>query len=505
MKVLFASFECAPFAKVGGLADVVGTLPKYLTLNKNIEVKIVIPLHSKIDKEFFKLDNTGLKVIIPIMDEYIEGMIWKGKLNKNVEVYFIQNERFFNRDEIYATSHGDYPDNHLRFIFFSRAVLETAKAIDFKPDIIHCHDMQSGLIPAYLKTLYRIDAFYYNTKTVFTIHNIAYQGLYGPEVHFIAGFSGYDFIPEKLEYYGKINFMKAGITFADYVTTVSPTYARMISSLHHEGRGLEGILAKRFAEGKLIGIINGIDYVEWDPVADEFIKANYDLNNLQNKKLCKEDLQEYCKFVRNNVPIYGMVSRIDPLKGFDLILKIMDKFLSNFDVQVVILGKGYKHIQDDLKKIENHYSNKFKVFLEFNNPLAHKIYAGSDFFLMPSNSEPCGLGQMVAMRYGTIPIVYKTGGLADTVKNFDKHSGSGNGLVFDHYSEEYLYEKLTESFRIYNENSILPLIRNAMSENFSWEESTKRYIELYNRLVGIKDLHKEKIKFKTSKSSKKLK
>ncbi|MEN3013041.1 MAG: glycogen/starch synthase [Endomicrobiia bacterium] len=497
MKVLFASFECSPFAKVGGLADVVGSLPLFLKKDK-IDVKIVLPLHKIIDLKKFKIKNTNLKVLIPVGEEYIEGVIYRGKLDKSIDVYFVGNERFFGRDEIYGTAYGDYHDNHLRFIFFSRAVLETAKAVDFKPDIIHCHDMQTALVCAYLKTLYRIDAFYQNTKTVFTIHNIAYQGLYGPEVHFIAGFPAYDFIPEKFEYYGRINFLKVGIVFADFVTTVSPTYAKMISTLHSEGRGLEGVLARRVSEGKLIGILNGIDYKEWHPSTDENIKANYDLETIENKKICKEDLQKTCGLQLKDVPLYGMVSRIDPLKGFDILTVAIDKFLTTYDAQVIILGKGYKDIQNELKRIENKYPDKLKLFFEFNNPLAHKIYAGCDFFLMPSNSEPCGLGQMIAMTYGTIPIVYKTGGLADTVKNFDEKSFNGNGLVFEQYSEEALYEKLTQSYEIFYKKDVMKkIISNAMKENFSWSESSKNYVTLYSQLSGI-------FPSKKSKSSQKI-
>lgn len=500
MKVLFVSFECAPFIKVGGLADVVGSLPKFLK-EKSIDVKIIVPLHKKIDRDKFKLKNLGLKVIIPLMGEYIEGNIWEGFLTKGIPVYFIENDRFFNRDEVYATAEGDYSDNPLRFIFFSRATLETTKAINFQPDIIHCHDMQTGLIPAYLHTVYKIDAFFQKTKTVFTIHNIAYQGLYSPEINFIAGFSGWDFTPDKLEYYGKINFMKAGIVFADIVTTVSPTYAKLISSSHYEGRGLEGVLAKVASEGKLVGILNGLDYSEWDPRTDSFIKANFDEMKIENKQLCKEDLQNICGFEVRNVPLYGMVSRIDPLKGVDLIIKVLPKFLSEYDVQVVILGKGYKNLQDELQTIQHRFNKKFRLFLEFNNQLAHKIYAGSDFFLMPSNSEPCGLGQMIAMRYATIPIVYKTGGLADTVTQFDHRKLTGDGFVFEEYNEQKFYEKLVETVGVYNNLHLLSKLRqNTLKKDFSWEKSSLEYVNLYAKLLGVpvKVKKRKKVVYKKS-------
>jgi starch synthase len=493
MKVLYASFECTPFVKVGGLADVVGTLPKVLK-NMGVDVRIVIPLHKKVEREKFKLKNLGLKVIVPVGQEYIEGTIWSTKLDK-VQVYFIENARFFNRDEVYATEEGDYPDNPLRFIFFSRAVLETAKAVDFQPDIIHCHDMQTGLIPAYLKTLYRIDAFFQNTKTVFTIHNIAYQGVYGAEMHFVAGFPWFDFVPEKLEYYGKINFMKAGIVYADIITTVSPTYAKMISSLHSEGRGLEGVLAKRATEGRLVGILNGIDYNEWHPETDVYIKANFNEKTLENKKLCKEDLQQVCSFEQKDVPLYGMVSRLDPLKGVDLIVNVLPRFLSEQDVQVVILGKGYKDLQQQLEKIQQQFPKKFRLFIEFNNPLAHKIYAGSDFFLMPSNSEPCGLGQMIAMSYATAPIVFKTGGLADTVEQFDLQTLKGNGFVFERYTPEDFYKTLLDTINVYkNPDLLMQLRRNMFKYDFSWTKSAGKYLELYSQLVGVQ-IKSKKVKY----------
>jgi len=319
------------------------------------------------------------------------------------------------------------------------------------------------------------------------------------EIHFVAGFSWHDFVPEKLEYYGKINFMKAGIVFADMVTTVSPTYAKMISSLHSEGRGLEGILAKRASEGKLIGILNGIDYSEWNPETDVFIKANFNEKTLENKKLCKEDLQQVCSFEQKDVPLYGMVSRLDPLKGVDLIVQVLPKFLSEHDVQVVILGKGYKNLQQQLENIQKQFPTKFKLFIEFNNPLAHKIYAGSDFFLMPSNSEPCGLGQMIAITYATAPIVYKTGGLADTVEQFNISTLTGNGFVFEDYTAESFYKCLLSTIGVYKDKDLLTQLRkNMFKYDFSWKSSANKYLSMYSQLTGIQ-LRVKKTKSKIKK------
>ncbi|MFN3550299.1 MAG: glycogen synthase [Endomicrobiia bacterium] len=485
MKIVFASFECVPFVKVGGLADVVGSLPKFLK-QKKVDVRVIIPLHSKkIDKKKFKLKETNQKVVIPLKEEYIEGKIWQGKLDKNIKVYLLENDRFFGREEVYATSEGDYEDNPLRFIFFSRGVLETLKAVDFKADIIHCHDMQTGLIPAYLKTLYSIDAFFQHTKSVFTIHNIAYQGLYDYKIFELAGFAPYDFTPEKFEYYGKINFMKSGIVFSDIVTTVSPTYAKMVCDSHIEGRGLEGVLSKKYSEGKVIGILNGIDYNEWNPETDEYIKANYNIKQIEKKSLCKEELQKICEFkISQEIPLYGMVSRIDPLKGFDLIIRVLPKLLSENEVQVVILGKGKKELQEKLQQISKEYKDSFRLFIDFNNPLGHKIYAAADFFLMPSSSEPCGLSQMIAMRYATIPIVYKTGGLVDTVEQFDIETKKGCGFIFEQYNEEQFYNKILQSIEIFHNKEIFKILRiNCMQKNFSWDVSAKKYIEIYDSIL----------------------
>ncbi len=485
MKVVFASFECSPFVKVGGLADVVGSLPKFLKQQK-IDITVIIPLHSKkIDKKKFKLRETKQKVLIPLKEEYIEGKVWESKLNKNIKFYLLENDRFFGKEEVYSTSEADYEDNPLRFIFFSRGVLETLKAVDFKADIIHCHDMQTGLIPAYLKTLYSIDAFFQHTKSIFTIHNIAYQGLYDYKIFELAGFSSYDFIPEKFEYYNKINFMKTGIVFADIVTTVSPSYAKLICDSHNEGRGLEGVLSKKYSEGKFVGILNGIDYEEWDPETDKYIKTNYNIKQIEKKSLCKEELQQICGLeIKQEVPLYVMVSRIDPLKGFDLIIEVLPKLLFEKEVQVVILGKGRKDLQEKLEQISIKHKNKFKLFIEFNNPLGHKIYAAADFFLMPSNSEPCGLSQMIAMRYATIPIVYKTGGLADTVEQFDVLTNKGCGFVFEQYTVEQFYNKILQSIEVFNNKEIFKILRiNCMKKNFSWDVSAKKYVEIYENLL----------------------
>jgi len=475
MKVLICSFECVPFAKVGGLADVVGTLPKFLK-NKKIDVRIVMPLHKKIDRKKFGLKNLHQKFLIPVGGILDEGNIWQGKID-SVPVYFIENSKYFDRDEIYRTKDGDYSDNPLRFIFFSRSVLECCKAIDFKPDIIHCNDMQTGLIPAYIKTLYRIDAFFNKTKTIFTIHNIAYQGVYHKDIFSIAGFGWEEFTPEKLEYYNQINFIKAGIVYSDIVTTVSPTYSLEIQTSNEHGRGLEGVLRTR--KDNLYGILNGIDYDEWNPETDKIIKSNYSVFDISGKNLCKKDLQDSCGLPKNDSALMGMVSRLDPLKGFDLLTEITSEIIK-MPVQLVILGVGDKIYQDALLDLSKKYPEKINLNLKFDNNLAHKIYAGCDMFLMPSRSEPCGLGQMIAMRYGTVPVVHKTGGLADSVIQFDPKTRKGTGFLFDEYSPSAFLNSIKNAVEIYSKKTLWKnIVINDMKQDFSWSSSVQEYLKIY--------------------------
>ena len=419
MKILFAGFECLPYIKVGGVSDVLGTLPQFIAKHKH-DVRIILPLHKKIDRKAFKLKNLKNQFFIPIANEVEPAQLWESKIQEGVTAYFIESTRFFARDEVYGTADGDYSDNPLRYIFFSRAVLEVCKIVDFKPDVIHCNDMQTGLVSAYLRTVYKTDAYFCQekVKTIFTIHNIAYQGIYPESIFYATGISRDNFCSEKLEFYGNINFMKAGIVYSDLITTVSPSYAREIQQ-QDQGKGLEGVLKSR--EKSLSGIINGIDVNSWNSQTDSTIKANYSSKAISNKQICKADLQKETSLPVNDNPVFGMVSRLDAQKGFDLILETIEK-LEN--AQVIILGLGQRYFQDKLSELAAKYPLRIKLMLDFDNNMAHKIYAGSDFFLMPSHFEPCGLGQMIAMRYGTIPVARKVGGLFDTIKEFNSNKYS---------------------------------------------------------------------------------
>jgi starch synthase len=478
MKIVMAASECVPFVKVGGLADVVGSLPKALKAKRH-DVRIVIPKYRKIDDAKFGLRTLPCRLLIPVGDRYEDVTVKEGTIGQGIPVYFIENDNYFNRPEVYRTQDGDYPDNRERFIFFSRAVLETCKALNFQPDIIHCHDWQTGIIPAYLKTIYNFDGFYCNTATVYTIHNIAYQGMFDADTVALAGFPWAEFTWNKLEYYGKFNFMKAGLIYADVISTVSPSYAQEIQR-EGEGRGMEGILRSRTND--VSGILNGIDYSEWNPVSDPHIAAHFSMEDSKGKAACKADLQQQCKLpLCPDTLLLGAVSRLDPQKGYDLLGKVLPRILSK-NVQVVILGSGDRDLQDIIRSLAGKYPARMSVHFEFNDPLAHKIYAGADAFLMPSRFEPCGLGQMIALAYGAIPIVNKTGGLADTIVNFEEKKGTGNGFVFFPAQPAELRFAIERACKTYRDKKRWSTIMtNAFKSDFSWKIAVNKYARLYKK------------------------
>lgn len=475
-----AASECVPFVKVGGLADVAGALPGFLKKKGN-DVRIIIPKYRVIEEEKFNIKSLPFKLLIPIGDYYEEAVIWEGKLDDDVPVYFVESARYFNRGEVYGTNDGDYADNRERFIFFSRAVLETAKALNFQPDVIHCNDWQTAIIPAYLKTAYRIDGFFIKTATVYTIHNLAYQGSFDSDTVKIANFSRSDFTWDKLEYFGRFNFMKAGLVYADVLSTVSPSYAMEIQT-REGGCGLDGIL--RYRTRDISGILNGIDYDEWNPAKDAAIAANFSKDDAAGKRKCKEDLQKTCGLEINpGALLIGSVSRLDPQKGFDILAKIIPGMVPG-GIQFVILGRGDKLIQEPLKRLSADFNKRVSVHFEFNNALAHKIYAGSDVFVMPSRFEPCGISQMISLAYGTIPLVNKTGGLADTIKNFDAKTQAGNGFVFSPARPARLKQAILRARKLFEKKNVWEkLMRNGFASDFSWARSVNKYIRLYNKAI----------------------
>ncbi|GBD39059.1 Glycogen synthase [bacterium HR37] len=487
MRILFVSPEMEPLAKVGGLADVVGALPKELQ-KLGCTVKVVIPLYRQV-RDYTKKAGLKLRDLKREVTVCIDFLPYRGKIKEvvlgDVSVCLLENDSFFNREHIYSTPQGDYEDNDLRFGFLSIGALEVAKVLGFKPDIIHCHDWQTALVPVSLRWRkhLRDDPFFKESKTVFTIHNISYQGLFGKELLEKFGLPWYIFTPQGIEFYGKVNLLKGGIIYSDLVTTVSPTYAKEIKTPEY-GFGLEGVLRWISQDpGRLVGVLNGIDYEVWNPKTDEALYANYDSDNPEGKLKNKIRLKEETGLSRNgNKPLIGIVSRLAEQKGIDL---IVEAFPQIFDLgfQMVVLGSGDEKYERMLENAMNTYKGNLSVNIGFNDQLARRIYAGSDMFLMPSRFEPCGLGQMIALRYGSIPVVRGTGGLLDTVIDYTVDKKRGNGFVFHEFSKVSLLDALVRAVSVYeNQVEWRELVRRAMNEDFSWGSSSRKYLELYRSL-----------------------
>ncbi|HYB19432.1 MAG TPA: glycogen/starch synthase, partial [Thermodesulfobacteriota bacterium] len=388
MKILFASPEAVPFAKTGGLADVAGALPKALAKIGH-EVTLILPKYRSVDERRFSLVPTEMVLKVPISQKVVTGQIYALDQGPNLRVFLIRQDAYYDRDQLYGTPSGDFEDNAERFTFFSRAVVEAA--LEVKPDIIHCNDWQSGLVPVYLKTLYRWSPDLSHVASVFTLHNIGYQGLFWHYDLHLTNLSWDLFTPQALEYYGKLNFLKAGIVFADAVTTVSRKYMEEVQTPEF-GTGLDGVLRDR--KNDLYGILNGVDYEEWSPEKDPYIKEKYGPSNLRGKRGCKEDLQrEFYLALNPESPLLGVISRLTDQKGFDLLAEIMED-LMGLGVQFVLLGTGEEEYNLLFQKIGQKYPRQAGIRIAFDNGLAHKIEAGADMFLMPSRYEPCGLNQI---------------------------------------------------------------------------------------------------------------
>ena len=482
MNVLIVSPEVTPFAKTGGLADVAGALPKHLAA-LDINTILMMPDYGIISDDIIHREDVDVTFSVRVGKDLKPVTLSKGRINDKIDIYFVGNAEYYDRDGIYGGGNGDYHDNLERFTFFSRAVLEGLKQINWKPDIIHCHDWQTGLVPAYMKTIYRDDPFYGSTSVVFTIHNLAYQGNFTTDKYYIIGLGWDEFVYEKIEYYGKFSLLKAGIVYSDKITTVSETYSREIQTRAF-GCGFEGVLEWRSKD--LVGIINGIDYTIWNPGEDEFIKKNYSIKNIKSKAVNKKDILKESNlpsYRKKDVPLIGIISRLAEQKGFDLIKSCINELMS-FDMQVVILGTGTDEYHTLLKETQERYPKKIALHLKFDESLAHKIYAGSDIFLMPSRYEPCGLGQLIAMKYGTVPVVFSTGGLADTVSNYDVYTKRGNGVVFEAYVPSELVSSVEKGIALYkNKTEWFSLVSNCMNMDFSWKESAKKYRDLFQGLV----------------------
>ncbi|MCM1105872.1 MAG: glycogen synthase GlgA [Blautia sp.] len=477
-KILFAASEAVPYVKTGGLADVAGSLPKYFD-RKEYDVRVILPKYACMDAAFLPQ--------LQFVCHFYVNLNWRRQYvgiftseYKGVRYYFVDNEFYFAGDGLYNNIYEDVE----KFAYFSKAVLECLPYIDFSPDIIHCHDWQTGLIPVYLHTSHGDDNFYAGIKTVFSIHNMKFQGRWKmKEVMDITGLPAQIFNARELEFYGEANYLKGGVVYADAVGTVSPSYAEEIRT-PEGGEGLEGLMnAKR---SRIFGILNGIDYDEYNPETDPFIESNFNLNGmLAGKQKNKEALQKEAGLpVREDAFMIGIVSRMTDQKGFDLIAYVLDEMLSTMDVQLVVLGTGESQYENMFHHFQNKYPDKLSSYIGYSEERAHKIYASADAFLMPSLFEPCGLSQMMSMRYGTIPIVRETGGLRDTVLSYNEYENTGTGFSFSNYNAHEMLFIIRYAQRIYIEqrDHWNQMMRRAMQQDFSWNTSARQYEKLYDNL-----------------------
>lgn len=481
MKIVMLSSEVVPYAKTGGLADVTGALPKYLS-GEGAEVRVFLPLYRETKKKNLPLKKVadGLKVEWAGKSELYS--IWEHRLN-SLSFLFVEKDAYFDRDYLYGTPQGDYPDNGERFAFFCRAALETLKVLGFHPDILHGHDWQAAMTLAYLKFAYAQDPFFSSVRSLFTIHNLAYQGIFEREVLSRVGLPDTLFNMEDLEFYGKVNFLKAGILYSTAVSTVSPRYSQEIQTPEF-GHRLDGLLRKRHKD--LYGILNGVDYSDWNPATDRFIVSNFDAENLTGKTDCKKDLLQSFSLPPDaeGEPVVGMVSRLAGQKGFDLLTSAVEDIF-RAGASLIILGTGEEVYQNALRSVQKKRPQRFGLKVAFDEALAHKIYAGSDIFLIPSRYEPCGLTQMYSLSYGTVPVVRATGGLEDTIQEFDPDNLTGNGFKFVDYEKVALVNAVRRAVAVFqNKERWQVLVQNTIACDFSWERSAAEYLRLYQRIIS---------------------
>lgn len=486
LKIAFVSSEAVPYAKTGGLADISGVLPEMLA-RMGHQVKLFMPRYRQVETSFPNLEKTRANLGCRILNDIYNGDVYSVKdESSGLDIHFIANDFFFNRQELYLepSTGRDYEDNDDRFIFFCRIVLKYLNEIDWSPDIYHAHDWQAALIPSLIKTRYNYDPFFNRSATVFTIHNLAYQGQFPRESFEKLGISP-DFFSAAgpFEFWGKLNLMKSAVSMSDVITTVSPTYAEEIQNSEEFGMGLEGVLKDRSED--LIGILNGVDYNTWSPKRDNLIPYRYFKDNLSGKKKNKLELLHRCNFpLRIDQPLFGIISRLDNQKGFDILAEVTEDIMK-LDLQMVLLGTGDRKYHQLFTDLAGRYPDKFHAFLQFDNRLAHLIEAGSDIFLMPSRYEPCGLNQMYSLRYGTVPLVRKTGGLADTVIDFDESTGAGTGFVFEEYSSEALLSTIKRAVRTFEKRRLwYKIVKRGMREDFSWDRSARQYRQVYLKAMA---------------------
>lgn len=483
LKILMIAAEAAPFAKEGGLGDVVGTLPRILS-KRGHDVRVVIPRYYKIDREKLGLKPVNGPLSVPMG---IISVMWcavlEGRMpGSDVPIYFIEHEQFYGREALYHEEGQRYPDSDNRFVFLSRAGLELCRMINFKPDVVHAHDWHTAAVPIFLNTLYRNDPLLKDTASVLTIHSIQHQGIFYKGLMDVLGVGWEQFTVKGLEFNDQTNLLKGGIYNATLINAVSPTYAKEIQTPSF-GYDLDGVMRDRAAD--LYGILNGVDYDEWNPENDPLIIAPYDEYNRSGKALCKRELQEtFGLSPRPDIPVIGMVSRLTNQKGIDVLAQATHRIMG-LDIQFVLLGAGDVWAHFYFGDLPNRYPGRFGCYIGYDNTRAHTIMAGSDFFLVPSRYEPCGLTQMYALRYGTLPIVRSTGGLNDTVENFNETTHEGTGFVFHDLTAKALYDTIAWAVDAYrNKAAMETLIARAMNRRFSWEDAAAKYEALYELAVS---------------------
>ncbi len=476
LNIAIAASEATPFAKTGGLADVAGSLPAALA-GLGCTATLYIPYYRQVDGSGMKIVDAGFEVTVPVGKRNVTSRVYRSE-HRGVTVYLLKCDEYFDRSYLYGTPEGDYFDNLERFAFFSRGVLEAAKACGGPaPDIIHCNDWQTGLIPAYLRYSYAGDEFFARTATVLTIHNLAYQGLFDAKLFELTNLPPELYQPEGLEFWGKVNLLKSGLAYADILTTVSREYAREIQTEEH-GWGLDGFLKKR--KYALHGVLNGVDYAEWDPATDGLIPERYSASAMKGKAACKKEmLKAFGLKLPARTPVIGMISRLAGQKGFDILFEAMPA-LMELDIGVVIVGAGEKQYRSMIEDLATLYPERLGVKVAFDVKLSHLVEAGSDMFLMPSRYEPCGLNQIYSLKYGTVPVVRATGGLEDTVRDYNDGKGNGNGFKFREYSARALVAKVREAVEVFKDKKAWrELQKTGMGESYSWENSARRYTKLY--------------------------
>jgi starch synthase len=480
LRVLFAASEVEPFAKTGGLADVASALPRVLAA-KGHDVRVILPKYRGVEAGG-PLHLVVPRLAVPIGDRIVEGALWEGRLGGTVPVYFVAQDHYYDRPALYGTGDGPFADNCERFTFFCRAALTALADLGWMPQVIHAHDWQTGLVPVYLETLFWDRPGYGDVATVFTVHNLAYQGLFWHYDLPMTGLGWDLFTPAGLEFYGHLSFLKGGLAFSDLLTTVSPTYAREIQTPEY-GEGLDGVLRERSSD--LSGILNGLDTGAWNPAVDGELPKPFAAGDLDGKAACTAGLREELglRDPGGRAPLCAVVSRLAEQKGLDSVAEAVPDLVAA-RAQLAVLGSGEERYESLFAHLARTYPGMVQVRLSFDEGLAHRIYAGADVFLMPSRYEPCGLGQLIALRYGAVPVVRRTGGLADTVREWRPASGQGTGFLFDAPVVEEFREALGRALRAYRDSAgWRRLVQNAMAEDFSWEVSAEAYVTCYRKAI----------------------